>query len=51
MRWEDKIGSIRAGKMADFVVLEQDIMEVPDAEIHGIKVLKTYIGGEVVYEK
>lgn len=43
-------GSIEAGKLADFVVLEDDIMEAPENELFDIKVLKTIIGGETVFE-
>jgi predicted amidohydrolase YtcJ len=38
-------GSLEVGKDADFVVLDQDIMEVREGQIPGIKVLETYIGG------
>ncbi|MDR1142842.1 MAG: amidohydrolase [Spirochaetaceae bacterium] len=43
-------GSLEAGKYADFVVLDRDIMTCPAAEIKDITALKTVIGGEVVYE-
>jgi predicted amidohydrolase YtcJ len=43
-------GSLEVGKYADFVVLDRDIMTCPAAEIKDITVLKTVIGGEVVYE-
>ncbi len=36
---------------ADFVVLDRDIMTVPDREILGTAVVATYIGGRAVYEK
>jgi predicted amidohydrolase YtcJ len=42
-------GSLEAGKFADFVILDKDIMTIPEAEIFGVKVLATYIGGDVVY--
>jgi predicted amidohydrolase YtcJ len=47
---EDVKGSIEAGKFADFVIIEKDIMTVNLSEIPGIKVLKTYLDGELVYE-
>ena len=46
---EDIKGSIEAGKMADFVVLDRDITTEPHKEILETKVLMTIIGGEVVY--
>ena len=47
---EDDIkGSIEVGKLADFVLLEQDIMKVQEEDIRDIKVRGTYIGGKKVY--
>jgi predicted amidohydrolase YtcJ len=47
---EDIKGSIEPGKFADFVILEKDIMTINQAEIPSIKVLKTYLNGELVFE-
>lgn len=46
---EDIKGSIEPGKMADFVVLDTDITVEPFEAILETKVLKTIIGGEIVY--
>lgn len=46
---EDTKGSIEAGKMADFVVLDKDITTEPHESILVAKILMTIIGGEVVY--
>ena len=43
---EDKIGSIRAGKMADFTVLAADPMTVPVNDIKSITVIGTVFAGE-----
>jgi predicted amidohydrolase YtcJ len=48
---ESMIGSISLGKYADFVVLDQDIMTMPGEEILRTKVLATFLGGQLVYEK
>jgi hypothetical protein len=37
--------------LADFDVLDRDIMVVPAPEILGTQVLATYIGGRAVYER
>lgn len=42
-------GSIEKGKVADFVVLGQDIMTCPEPEIPHVKILETWVGGERVY--
>jgi predicted amidohydrolase YtcJ len=47
---ESMLGSLTPGKYADFVVLDRDIMRVPDTEILGARVLSTWIGGKPVYE-
>jgi len=47
LRLEDEIGSIVAGKSADFTVLEQDPFEVPPAALKDIPVWGTVFRGEV----
>ena len=42
-------GSIDIGKMADFVVLDHDIMTCPVKEIPSVNVVMTIVGGERVY--
>lgn len=44
-------GSIEAGKLADFMMLDADIMEVDVKQIPSLKVLETYVNGEMVYKK
>lgn len=46
---ETEKGSITAGKFADFVILEENIMEIEEDKIPNIKVNATYLGGEKVY--
>ncbi len=48
---EDELGSLAKGKRADFVVLDQDIMRVPDAVLPATKVISTWVGGRKVYER
>jgi predicted amidohydrolase YtcJ len=49
LNWEDKVGSLEAGKLADMVVIDTDILESEIDEIRGAKVLQTFLGGRVVY--
>jgi len=46
---ENLKGSIAAGKLADFVVLERDPHDVEPDQIMNIKVNRTVIGGKTVY--
>ena len=44
-------GSIEPGKLADFIVLDRDIMTCPVNDIKDIKVEATYLGGTKVYPR
>jgi len=46
---ENESGSLTAGKFADFVVLDRDIMTVAPEEVLGTRVLLTVLGGKPVY--
>ncbi len=48
---ENLKGSLEAGKLADFVVIDRDYMKCPANEIKDIQALTTVLGGEVVYQK
>jgi len=44
-------GSIEVGKLADFTVLSQDIMKIPEPEILKTRAVMIVIGGEIAYER
>jgi hypothetical protein len=48
---EQTMGSITPGKYADFVILDQDIMRIPEDQILRTNVLATFLGGKVVYQR
>ena len=46
---EQEKGSLKAGKLADLVMVSQDIFQVPVDELPQTKVLLTMVGGQVRY--
>jgi hypothetical protein len=48
---EKILGSITPGKLADLVVLSQNILTCPEDKILQTKVLMTFVGGKRVYKK
>ena len=48
---EDRMGSLEAGKWADFIIIDRDYFAIPASEIDDIKVLQTWVGGKQVYER
>jgi len=48
---ENLLGSIETGKLADFTVLDRDILTSDPKDIPSAQVLFTIVGGRVVFEK
>ena len=46
---EERTGSLEPGKLADFIVLDRDILTCPPAEIRETKVQRTFLGGRQVF--
>ena len=47
---EEKKGSIKKGKSADFVIIDKDIRAVSPDDIKDIKIEKTYLSGKKLYD-
>jgi predicted amidohydrolase YtcJ len=50
-RDEDRLGSIEAGKAADFVVLGDNFLTVPDSVLSDLPITLTVVDGKVVYDR
>lgn len=48
---EKEKGSLEKGKLADFIILDRDLMSTEGADLLQTTVLQTWLGGEKVYEK
>lgn len=46
---EKEVGSLEAGKKADFIILDKDLMKIAATDILNTKVAATYLGGKKVY--
>jgi len=47
---EDEFGSLENGKRASFIVLNQNLFEIPPADLSETEVLQTYFNGRLVYD-
>ncbi|NPA47860.1 MAG: amidohydrolase [Thermococci archaeon] len=48
---DDRLGTLEVGKSADFVVLDGDPLSVKEGELRNLKVVETYVGGEMVFSE
>jgi len=51
LRQEKETGSLEAGKLADLVVLDRDILTCPEDAIRDTQVLRTYLNGRIVFRR
>jgi hypothetical protein len=47
---EKEKGSLESGKLADFIVLKQDILTCPEDAVKDIEVARTYLAGKLIYD-
>lgn len=47
---ENDKGSLEAGKLADYIVVDREILNTPSEVLKETKVLQTFVGGRLVYE-
>jgi hypothetical protein len=46
---DQSTGSLEVGKLADLIVLDRNVLEIPAEQIAQVKVLQTVVGGRAVY--
>ncbi len=49
--WPDKLGSIEKGKLADFIVIDRNVFDIPIEEVKDTSVDLTVVGGKVVFDR
>jgi len=48
---EEHVGSLETGKQADLIVIDRDLLTCPEDQIRDTQVLRTYLGGKLVFER
>jgi predicted amidohydrolase YtcJ len=48
---ENKKGSLEPGKLADFIIVDRDVLSIPSNQLKDVQVLATYVGGEIVFDR
>ena len=51
MGCDDQLGSLEAGKLADLIVLDTDLLTCPEDQITATQVLRTYLAGKLIFQR
>lgn len=51
LRCDDQLGSLEPGKLADFIVLDTDLLTCGEEKIAKTEVLRTYLAGKKVFQR
>jgi predicted amidohydrolase YtcJ len=47
---EQKKGALQLGKLADFIIVDRDVLQIPSEQLKDVQVLETYVAGHLVYK-
>ena len=48
---ENEKGSIEVGKFADFIILDNDLLDIQENRIPNTKIVATFVNGELVFNR
>ena len=50
-RQEKETGSIEPGKLADLVILDRNLFDIPIEQVHTVRVMRTLLAGKTVFRR
>ena len=48
---EARTGALTVGRLADFVIVDRDLLSVPSTDIPSVRVIMTVVGGDIIFDR
>ena len=48
---EARTGALTVGRLADFVIVDRDLLTVPSTDIPSVRVIMTVVGGDIIFDR